>query len=82
MKSRACLSVQRPALLRLVRLNLSDNLDSDRQPVPLSPRVAMLQVSTGKGVAMQVKRKLLPGENDTRGLLKQYGEQLICVRYR
>ncbi len=31
---------------------------------------------------MQVKSKLLPGENGTRGLLKQYGEQLVCVRYR
>ena len=31
---------------------------------------------------MQVKSKLLPGENGTKGLLKQYGEQLVCVRYR
>ncbi len=31
---------------------------------------------------MHVKTKLLPGENGTKGLLKQYGEQLVCVRYR
>ena len=31
---------------------------------------------------MRVKCKLLPGENGTKGLLKQYGEQLVCVRYR
>ncbi|MEN8206227.1 MAG: hypothetical protein ABFS24_09465 [Pseudomonadota bacterium] len=31
---------------------------------------------------MLVKTKLLPGENGTKGLLKQYGEQLVCVRYR
>ena len=31
---------------------------------------------------MDVKTKLRPGENGTKGLLKQYGEQLVCVRYR
>jgi hypothetical protein len=31
---------------------------------------------------MDVKTKLRPGENSTKGLLKQYGEQLVCVRYR
>ena len=31
---------------------------------------------------MRVKTNLLPGENGTKGLLKQYGEQLVCVRYR
>ena len=30
---------------------------------------------------MQVKSKLLTGENGTKELLKQYGEQLVCVRY-
>jgi len=31
---------------------------------------------------MDVKRTLQPGENGTKQLLKEYGEQLICVRYR
>jgi len=31
---------------------------------------------------MEVKSKLRPGENGTKTLLKQYGEQLVCVRYR
>ena len=43
--------------------------------------VAILLIRTGKGVAVQVKSKLLTGENGTKELLKQYGEQLVCVRY-
>lgn len=31
---------------------------------------------------MDVKTKLHPGENGTKGLLKQYREQLVCERYR
>ena len=31
---------------------------------------------------MEVRSKLRPGENGTKTLLKQYGEQLVCVRYR
>jgi hypothetical protein len=31
---------------------------------------------------MEVKTKLRPGENGTTTRLKQYGEQLVCVRYR
>jgi hypothetical protein len=31
---------------------------------------------------MEVKSKLRPGENGTRTLHKQYGEQRVCVRYR
>lgn len=31
---------------------------------------------------MDVKTVLQPGENGTKQLLKQYGDQLICVRYR
>ncbi len=31
---------------------------------------------------MDVKATLLPGTNGTKSLLKQYGEQLVCVRYR
>jgi hypothetical protein len=30
---------------------------------------------------MEVKSKLRPGENGTKTLLKQYGEQLVCVRF-
>jgi hypothetical protein len=50
--------------------------------MPLPVDAAILQADTGKGIAMHVKTKLLPGENGTKGLLKQYGEQLVCVRYR
>jgi len=31
---------------------------------------------------MQIKTTLAPGENGTKQLLKKYGEQLVCVRYR
>jgi hypothetical protein len=31
---------------------------------------------------MRTKVKLKPGEKGTKGLLKQYGEALVCVRYR
>lgn len=31
---------------------------------------------------MDVKSVLKPGENGTKQLLKQYGDQLVCVRYR
>lgn len=31
---------------------------------------------------MDVKATLLPGVNGTKALLKEYGEQLVCVRYR
>jgi len=31
---------------------------------------------------MLVKAKLKPGENGTRALLIEYGDQLVCVRYR
>lgn len=31
---------------------------------------------------MKVRSKLKPGENGTKSLLKEYGEQLVCVRYR
>ena len=31
---------------------------------------------------MEVRSKLRPGENGTKALLRQYGEQLVCVRYR
>jgi hypothetical protein len=31
---------------------------------------------------MEVKATLAPGQNGTKQLLKQYGDQLICVRYR
>jgi len=31
---------------------------------------------------MEVKRTLRPGEGGTRALLKEYGDQLVCVRYR
>ena len=31
---------------------------------------------------MEVRTKLRPGENGTKTLLKQYGEQLVCVRCR
>jgi len=31
---------------------------------------------------MKVKRTLRPGESGTRALLKEYGDQLVCVRYR
>jgi hypothetical protein len=31
---------------------------------------------------MRAKKKLKPGQDDTKSLLNKYGEQLICVRYR
>ena len=31
---------------------------------------------------MEVKATLAPGQNGTKQLLKQYGDQLVCVRYR
>lgn len=31
---------------------------------------------------MQTKLTLLPGQAGTKKLLRQYGDQLICVRYR
>lgn len=31
---------------------------------------------------MDVKATLKPGQNGTKLLLKQYGDQLVCVRYR
>jgi hypothetical protein len=31
---------------------------------------------------MRAKKKLRPGQDDTKSLLNKYGEQLICVRYR
>ena len=31
---------------------------------------------------MEVKATLAPGQNGTKQLLKEYGDQLVCVRYR
>ena len=31
---------------------------------------------------MEIKPTLQPGQNGTKALLRQYGNQLICVRYR
>lgn len=31
---------------------------------------------------LEVKSTLAPGENGTKQLLKEYGDQLVCVRYR
>lgn len=31
---------------------------------------------------MQARKKLKPGQDGTKSLVRQYGEQLICVRYR
>lgn len=31
---------------------------------------------------MEVKATFKPGENGTKRLLQQYGDQLVCVRYR
>ena len=31
---------------------------------------------------MQAQKKLKPGQDGTKSLLRQYGEQLFCVRYR
>jgi len=31
---------------------------------------------------MEIKATLSPGQNGTKQLLKQYGDQLVCVRYR
>ncbi len=31
---------------------------------------------------MEIKTTLAPGHNGTKQLLKQYGDQLACVRYR
>jgi hypothetical protein len=31
---------------------------------------------------METRLKLCPGQNGTKKLVKQYGEKLVCVRYR
>lgn len=31
---------------------------------------------------MKIRATLKPGANGTRGLVREYGEQLVCVRYR
>lgn len=31
---------------------------------------------------MEINTTILPGQNGTKRLVKQYGEQLVCVRYR
>ncbi len=31
---------------------------------------------------MQARKKLKPGQDGTKGLVRQYGERLLCVRYR
>jgi len=31
---------------------------------------------------MDVKSVFQPGENGTKQLLKEYGDRLVCVRYR
>ncbi len=31
---------------------------------------------------MEIRTTLLPGQNGTKSLLRQYGDQLVCVRYR
>ncbi len=31
---------------------------------------------------MEIRATLLPGQKGTRQLLKLYGDQLVCVRYR
>lgn len=31
---------------------------------------------------MEIKTTLLPGQNGTKSLQKQYGDKLVCVRYR
>lgn len=31
---------------------------------------------------LKIRRKVLPGQLGTKKLLKQYGENLLCVRYR
>ncbi len=31
---------------------------------------------------MEIKTTLAPGQNGTKQLLKEYGDQLVCVRYR
>ncbi len=31
---------------------------------------------------MEIKATLSPGQNGTKQLLKEYGDQLVCVRYR
>lgn len=35
-----------------------------------------------RGGTMEVKATLAPGQNGTKLLLKEYGDQLVCVRYR
>jgi hypothetical protein len=34
------------------------------------------------GVIMNVRTTLMPGQNGTKQLVEQYGDQLVCVRYR
>jgi len=31
---------------------------------------------------MQIKATMRPGQNGTKGYLQEYGDQLVCVRYR
>jgi len=39
-------------------------------------------ISARRRGAVEVKATLSPGQNGTKELLKQYGDQLVCVRYR
>ena len=34
------------------------------------------------GCKAEVRTTLAPGQNGTKRLLRQYGDQLVCVRYR
>ena len=34
------------------------------------------------GSKPEIRATLLPGQNGTKGLLREYGDQLVCVRYR
>lgn len=35
-----------------------------------------------KEIRMETRLILSPGQNGTKKLVKQYGEKLVCVRYR
>ena len=49
-------------------------------PLPINNLAVLLFLQGGSPV--EIKTTLGPGQNGTKQLLKQYGDQLVCVRYR
>ncbi|MGH9891591.1 MAG: hypothetical protein ACREA0_06340, partial [bacterium] len=69
-----------PAALRpRSALDLSE--DIAKLPLPVKLNLGRWHNNLA-GRPMEVRLKLKPGQNGTRKLLEQYGDRLVCVRYR